>query len=320
MKKVIIIVVAICLALLSLLSLLFIKTDDELLITTFKQSYSLVSKIDEDDKLEVLIYINNKKASILNKNNISKTYLLDEYGNQINLKIDKITYLDYEQKILDNNYYLHSYVFDIDFNSNNEYSVYMKNAYLYVIVNDNTYKLEIGSFSYTKVLIYGDENNIISIGQLTPVINKIDINDTVLGLGLKIRNLSNKDIIIRNIELLDYSLKSSMNEIKDININNISSMNITELIGYSYNYKYDENIINNNVYIYIESNNEYMFLLPIKYTNDYPINSFGFRIEYFLNDQNNTIYEYYFDDYVYFRSNYVTYKSKDIVINKYENN
>ena len=127
MKKVVIIVVAICLA---LLSLLFIKTDDELLITTFKQSYSLVSKIDEDDKLEVLIYINNKKASILNKDNISKTYLLDEYGNQINLKIDKITYLDYEQKILDNNYYLHSYVFNIDFNSNNEYSVYMKNAYL----------------------------------------------------------------------------------------------------------------------------------------------------------------------------------------------
>lgn len=315
MKKVIVIVVMLCIL---LLPLFFINNNSELLITTFKKSYSIVSKIDEKDKLEVLIYINNKNSSILDIDNIIKSSIHDDESH-INLRIDSITDLDYTQVIKNNKFYLYSFIFDIEFESKNEFSLFMKKVMLALDLNETSYNLEIGSFSYNKVMHYGDSDNTISVAQITPLIDKIDVNDSILGIGLKLKNFSNRNIIVNSIDLLDYNVIPSLNEIKEVDINTINNKNISEILGYSYNFEYQDTLLDNKVLIYIENKNEYEFLLPIKYLNRYPVNSFGLKIEYCYEEDTDKIHTYYFDDYVYFNSNYITYKSSDIIINKYEN-
>lgn len=314
MKKVIVGIIITCTL---LFPLLFINNNKELLITTFKKSYSIVSKIDEKDKLEILIYINNKKASLLDKEKIVKSYISSEDA-VINLKIDKVTDLNYTQMIKENKFNLYSFVFDIEFNSNNEYSVFINNAILNIELIESSYNLNIGTLSYNKVLFYGDIDNSLSVSQIIPVINKLDVNDSILGIGLKIRNFSKNNIIIKDIEFLDYNIKPSLYEIKEVDISEINNKNISEILGYSYNYNYQDNITNDEIIIYVEEGNEYEFLLPIKYIKTYPIDSFGMEITFSYEGTGNKEYKYYFDDYVFFKSNYITYKNDDIIINKYE--
>lgn len=314
MKKVIVGIIITCTL---LFPLLFINNNKELLITTFKKSYSIVSKIDEKDKIEILIYINNKNASLLDKGKIVKSYISSEDA-VINLKIDKVTDLNYMQMIKENKFNLYSFVFDIEFNSNNEYSVFINNAILNIELIESSYNLNIGTLSYNKVLFYGDIDNSVSVSQIIPIINKLDVNDSILGIGLKIRNFSKNNIIIKDIEFLDYNIKPSLYEIKEVDISEINNKNISEILGYSYNYNYQDNITNDKIIIYVEEGNEYEFLLPIKYKKTYPIDSFGMAITFSYEGTGNKEYKYYFDDYVFFKSNYITYKNDDIIINKYE--
>ena len=321
MKKIIIIITSSIMIIISILILeIFLVKNETFMITTFKKSYEIVSKVEEKDIIEILIYLSNANAIVTSKDKINKCYIIDGNNNEnhINLKLINIINREYNQLIKNNNYYLFSYIFEIDFDVLSPYSVYINDASLNIILNEKNYGLNIGSFSYSKIPYYGDEKNMLSINKITPITENINGNDTLLGLGIGLRNTNKEDIIIHNISLLDYSIKASLNETKIISLEEITNKSIDQILGYKYEVQCND-ILSNSLNILIEDASNIEFVLPIKYYNSYPINSFGFSINYSLKTNKDIIYTYYFDDFVYFYSNYITYKSEDIIINTYEN-
>ena len=283
-------------------------------VTTFKRSYSILSEISEKDYIEIQLYITDKNVSLVDKNKINDCYLYDD-NNQLKLELIDLISINNSQivnKINDDLYYLYSYIFLIEYNVLTETDIYLDNAKLKINILDNEYEITIGSLSYTKINSFKTNNNIM-INKIIPIINFIDKNDLLLGLDITLTNTSNNDILIDKIELLDKNIKIGTNEIIYLKEEYQSDTNINEIIGYSYNYKY-EKIYDEELNLKINKNSTVHLLLPVKYLNEYKINSFGIEFDYIENNEEKIMY---FDDYLFFKSSYVTYKKDNVIIQTY---
>lgn len=282
-------------------------------IITFKKAYSIIMDSNKDNLLEILLFINNKNVSFLDKDKLENIYIADE-NEDILVKFLPVNIVDreYMQEIKGSNYNLYSYIFRFSDEIENSQELSIDKAYFNVTCCDNDMKIEIGSFYLFNIPYYGSTND-ISISRLKPLVNKINNNETLLGFGIEINNKEKEEIVINNIKLLNNSVIASLNDIISINDFNTND-NIKDVLGYDFDYKKTD-LITNNINIEIDKETKSYLFVPLKYIYDYVINSLAIEITYLINE---TEYKIYLDQFTFFVNEIISSPAYEVKIYTYD--
>lgn len=314
MKRKIIIIFSISLFVFITIFLVFsINKKETLKLTTFKKSYSIVSEMNEKDKLEILLYISTKDTSLVNKKEIFSSCITDNEDTLIPVRLNDIVDLNYSQMIKGDYYHLFNFVFDILLKPENELSVNIQNAYLQLEYGSVTTSTPIGSMFIQKVKRFGDENNNLSISRLKAVVNENKKNKTISGIAIELSNRCSEVIAIKDIKLLNESIGISNNEITSTDFNFNSDDSIEKVIKkpYSINEIKDDPFEEFDIY----AKSSISLIIPLYYIYEYPINSIGIKVTYVINGEEKNLY---FDDFVFFKDNYITYLNESVNIQTYD--
>ena len=288
-------------------------------VMTVPRSYSYVSTYSDDDEMDVLVYVSSQNSYITRKENIKNAYVTSsDENNTMKVDLIDIQNMNSNVKIYGHYFYLYKFSFDIPFKTTSEYELSISDAFLLLDYGTREITITLGSFYYYKMPYYGDVDNGLVVTNLKPVIGYIGDNKTICGIRIGLRNNALTDITICDIKLLDPNIYPSLGEIKiiDNEIGGLESM--SSILGYNYVVKPKEKAPG-EVALKITKNKEIEIVIPIKYLEDYPINSLGFIISY-QRSGSGEIIKYYFDDFVFFNSMKETYDENKVVINTYENN
>lgn len=318
MKKYLIFIPVIVILLIALIISIAMHIDS-FEVMTIPRSYSYVSTISDSDEMDVLVYVSSKNSYITRTSGIKNAYIKNNKNtDEVQIKILDITDCDVKTKVYGHTFYLYEFSFDITFPTTSEYELAINDALLILEYDTKDVTLELGSFYYYKTPYYGDNSNNLIVTSLKPVLGYLDENRTVSGIRIGLRNNSNQKIIICDIKLLDPNIYASLGEIKIIeeDINGLETM--SSILGYNYYLKTKEKD-DATINLEIDKKDEYDFIIPIKYLEDYPINSFGFIISY-KEENSDVIVKYYYDDFIFFNSMKETYDETKIKIATYENN
>lgn len=288
-------------------------------VMTIPHSYSYVSTYSDDDQMDILVYVSSKNSYITKKENVKNAYVKSSNEQDV-LKVDLIDILDQDSqmKVYGHIFYLYKFSFDLSFKTSTEYELAINDAVLMMDYGNKEINLQLGSFYYYKIPYYGDESNNLIVTSLKPVLGYLGDNKTICGIRVGIRNNSSDAITIKGIKLLDPNIYASLDEIKviDTEIGGLETM--SSILGYNYEIRSKE--VNEGVIdLTINKKTEIEVIIPVKYLDDYPINSLGFIISY-QEKNSSDIIKYYYDDFVFFNSMKETYDESKVVINTYENN
>lgn len=291
-----------------LISIIFLviklsKNNKVMKITTVKKSYDFVSLVDDVEELIVPMYINIDDGFILKKENINRAFITDEDEiNIMKIDINDIEKTGHIAKIDDENYFCYLYKFNI----RQKDKIVFKNAFLRLDCNRANIKINIGSVTINKIDSFDNSNGYISITNLKGIINTVkssnDINISkkdIFGIVLGIKNNSKQKLSITKITPLDCNYCESFCEGKIIDAIPESNENITNILGYEYEYFYGNGIIDNEKKLQIDADEKIYFLLPLKKISKYSSNSFGIMIE-FIEEKTNKKFEMYIDDFLFF--------------------
>lgn len=286
-------------------------------VMTIPRSYSYVSTYSDQDEMDVYVYVSTKNSYLTKKEYVSNSFICsNKTGDILNVKLLDITDCENKKKIYNHNFYLFKFSFDISFNTTTEYELSIKDAILTLDYNSKEVNLELGSFYYYKMPYYGDSTNHLTITSLKPILGYIEENRTVSGFRIGLRNNSSKKIRIVDVKLLDPNIYPSLREVKIVDDENgIETM--SSILGYNYNLKSKEVEIS-DLDLEINKNDNIDIVIPIKYIEDYPINSFGFIISY-IEDGSEEVIKYYYDDFIFFNSIQETYEESKLKISTYDN-
>ncbi|MBO4666776.1 MAG: hypothetical protein J5666_01415 [Bacilli bacterium] len=288
-------------------------------VMTIPRSYSYVSTYSDSDTMEVLVYVSSKNSYLTRKGSVENCHIkgknsLDEQ------KIDLLDIIDCDMKtkVYNHTFYLYKFCFDISFPTSTEYELSISDAIVTLDYGTKEVIIELGSFYYYKMPYYGDDCNDLVVTSLKPVLGYIGENRTISGIRIGIRNNTYTDITISDIKLLDPNVYPSLDDVKIISDETGSLEIISSILGYNYNIK-SNNDVEGEISLNISSKNEIEIVVPIKYINDYPINSLGFIISY-QEKGSSEIIKYYYDDYIFFNSIKESYDESYLIISTYENN
>ena len=287
-------------------------------VMTIPRSYSYVSTYSDQDEMDVYVYVSTKNSYLTKKEYVSNAFICsNKTGDILNVKLLDITDCENKKKIYNHNFYLFKFSFDISFNTTTEYELSIKDAVLTLDYNSKEVNLELGSFYYYKMPYYGDSTNHLTITSLKPILGYIEENRTVSGFRIGLRNNSSKKIRIVDVKLLDPNIYPSLREVKIVDDENgIETM--SSILGYNYNLKSKE-VETSDLDLEINKNDNINIVIPIKYIEDYPINSFGFIISY-TEEGSEEVIKYYYDDFIFFNSIQETYEESKLKISTYDNN
>lgn len=298
----------------TIIFLFVIKKDDSFDVTLFKKSYSLVSNDNSNSYLEVLFYVSDKNVSFVRSDKISYSSISDKNkDNLIELKPINVIDRKYTQVIKDKKFHLYSFVFLPVTKANDEFVFELSEAYLNINNSDNEYQFLIGSLYMRKVPFYGSKDE-VSLSNLKALVGYLDKNKTIIGIGIELNNFSNKNIVIKNFELLRSGLCASN---KDIIVNPKEydyNQDIDDLLGYQYNI-FETGIIDTAFNEEIESNSKKKFFIPLKYQNYYSVNSLGMIITY---EVNNDLRKMYIDEFVFFKDNSIVTRYDEVILYTYD--
>lgn len=288
-------------------------------VMSVPRSYSYVSTYTDNDEMNVLVYVSSKNSYLTKKEGVKNSYVSGNNDNDL-LKVNLIDIIDKENKtkVYGHEFYLFEFCFDIPFKTTTEYELSINDAVLTLDYGTKEVTITLGSFYYYKMPYYGDEQNNLIVTSLKPVLGYIGDNKTISGIQIGIRNNANVDITICDIKLLDPNIYPSLEEIKVLDgiVSGFETM--SSILGYNYEEK-SNSIDTGNVSLTVNKKDELVIVIPIKYLEEYPINSLGFIISYKENGSSEII-RYYYDDFVFFNSMKETYDERRVVINTYENN
>ena len=288
-------------------------------VMTVPRSYSYVSTYTDNDEMDVLVYVSSQNSYITKKENIKNAYVTSsDENNTMKVDLIDIQNMNNNVKIYGHYFYLYKFSFDIPFKTTSEYELSINDALLMIDYGTREIAITLGSFYYYKMPYYGDLDNDLVITSLKPVIGYIGDNKTVSGIRIGLRNNALVDITICDIKLLDPNIYPSLGEIKVIDNTFGGLESMSSILGYNYEIKPKEKE-EGEVSLKISKNKEIEIVIPIKYLEDYPINTLGFIISY-KESGNSEIIKYYYDDFVFFNSMKETYDESKVVINTYENN
>ena len=288
-------------------------------VMTIPRSYSYVSTYSDSDTMDVLVYVSSKNSYLTRKESVENCYIkAKDNHDEMKIELLDISDCDMKTKVYNHNFYLYKFSFDITFSVTSEYELSINDAILTMDYGGRKVNLTLGSFYYYKLPYYGDNTNDLIITSLKPVLGYIGENRTTYGIKIGLRNNGRDKINISNIKLLDPNIYASLDEVIKINESSNSYETMTSILGYNYSHKGDINQ-NGSLMISLDSKEEIEIIVPIKYLNDYPINTFGFIVSYKEASSDEEI-RYYYDDFTYFNSFKEIIDERMVVITKYENN
>ena len=287
-------------------------------VTTIKKTYSLVSPYKEEDSFEVLLYVSDKKAYVVNEDKIGECVITDrEENNVIEVDIISITDKFEAMKINNEKYFLYSFIFKVDLKTDSDLRLEINDAILLMKYpnNDNDIvEVEIGNFYYYKIPYYGDEKENLVVSKIKPLVNYVGYNKSLAGIDFEFYNQINKDIIIDKIEILNKDVVIGKNDICIIDEQFSSGDNIDHILGY--NYDFYNNVSNNENYdIVIKPGELVEILFPLKYQEEIIVDQLGLIINYSINGEK---YKVYYDDFVFFKQTSIKIDASKLEIKTYE--
>lgn len=297
------------LSILVLLVIIITKNVPQLLeVTTFKKAYNMVL-VNEDESLEIPLFISNTNSYFTEKANIESIIISN---NDETLKFNLESINENKEKILLKDKWFFKYVYKLKpiIDKTVDITLEMKNAKLEISFKRGTNSsIAIGSLC---IYSFNNTSENLSIIKLKGLVNDFDGNKLV-GVLMGLKNNTKEDLIIKNIYPLDININASYAEIIELNDFN-QKENISYILGY--NYKLYENIENDNLEISLSD--EIKLFIPIKYKDRITVNKVGFLIEYVMN---NELHYYIIDDFLFFDSNdYLISDIRGLVFYTYEYN
>jgi len=286
-------------------------------VTTFKKSYSYVSKYQENEEIIINVYINQLDSYITQGENIESSYITDNNNeDHIILNLKKVNNCQEKISLNKDEFHLFQYIFDIEFLTDSDFSLEIDNAYLCLeYAQDDFIKIGIGSFSFYKVEGFGSED--LSIARLKGVVNTVNNVKTLVGIAINFKNNNTIDLTITNIIPLVLKVETSNNDVKKLNSFNYNSGDtIKSILGYEFN-PYQSNSSDIDLNLQINDLEDDYYIFPLKHQNIYPVNKVGFIVEYEID---NIKKKMYFDDFTFFTSSkYSKNEINKLIYYTYEN-
>ena len=266
-------------------------------------SYNITTLVDEDNFLNINLYVNNDKSYFVDKYQINECYI-QNIDSIIDLEINNIYNTKEVVKYKNTNYYKFIYKFKVLFNTTEEIKWNLNDVTLYLRYNDNKeYNLNIGDISINKI---NDNDTILAISNIKPLTSVINNNTILTGLIIGVRNSKeNNSIIINKISVLDANI-SVGNKIEILNdIPKTNSFNEVSNYNYSSIKKGEE-----EVNIKVTNASTYLFI-PIFYNNVTVASKFPIEISYIYN---NDLYRYVLYDYTFYEPINVIINDNNLII------
>lgn len=305
----------ISLAIIGLIAL-FSQEQQSFRLTTLPKSYSLISRVDEKEKISILLYFDVSNLPFDPYDKQIHFSLRDKNNeNSLPLKLESTIFTDESLEIQGDLFYLYEFLFEIDFTTNSAYDIEFVEAYLVINRNPDQaeVKLLIGNLSFTKVDSF--LNSHFSITKLKATVNVLQHTKSVVAFEIGIRNSLNENVEILEVYPLLPQVQVSVNDVFEItNLNYSSSTNIEELLGYEYHVL---GISNNDLLnIVLLGNEEQCYYFPLKISSQFKVTQFAIKMKYQVGDE---LFEGYIDDFVFFSDYFISQAEiNQMVIHTYE--
>jgi hypothetical protein len=305
----------ISLAIIGLIAL-FSQEQQSFRLTTLPKSYSLISRVDEKEKISILLYFDVSNLPFDPYDKQIHFSLRDKNNeNSLPLKLESTIFTDESLEIQGDLFYLYEFLFEIDFTTNSAYDIEFVEAYLVINRNPDQaeVKLLIGNLSFTKVDSF--LNSHFSITKLKATVNVLQHTKSVVAFEIGIRNSLNENVEILEVYPLLPQVQVSVNDVFEItNLNYSSSTNIEELLGYEYHVL---GISNNDLLnIVLLGNEEQCYYFPLKISSQFKVTQFAIKMKYQVGDE---LFEGYIDDFVFFSDYFISQSEiNQMVIHTYE--
>lgn len=269
------------------------REKDNHIFLVYPKEYSVLSK-DDNPIFTVEIYANEKDSVYLKKETIDNVKIYD-FSSKDYLTCDiheiekNMEYIKYE----DNKYY--KYRLNIELPIKKQTELKFNEAYLKI----NYLTSEIISFYLGNFNVINYENNsAFIINRMKGVINKINNQDTLVGIYLELNNYLDQDVIITKINFTsnqittNYDYLSVVEEISDDyqeSIDNIVKMK------YNLYQKSDKQ----ECLLQINKDSKTKIFIPLTYLKDNSVNQTGIIITYLYK---NETYQQVIEPFVFFNS------------------
>ena len=286
-----VIIIALALLVSGIVVFIVIKTlnSNEVFLTIVPKSYCYVSLNNEEKEIELMVYVSDKKSFVTKEEKVIHSYI-ESYDRIDKLLINLVGIKDLNTKVYINNrnYYLYSYKYEVPVKAEEEYELSIPNAIVIMDFPEDEVKLNIGSFYFQKVPYYGDKESNLSVSRVKGIVNYVDNNKTLVGVLLGFRNLSTRNIYIKNIEIIDKTVYPAMNEAIVKKEEFGYSDSISKILGYDYDYYKGEE--NNNCNFLVKGEEILEIVVPLKYKSNYIIDNISFKISYEIDGELFTFY------------------------------
>lgn len=246
-----------------------IRKKDIYYYLTSDETYYLESS---DTSFNVVFYSNHKEDVYVSQEAISniflKSHTCEDY---YELNIKNVKEINNSIEYNDKTYYEKVLGLNLPLEVNEDYQV--NDCYLEInYLSKEKIKLDIGSI----IIYHSIASNHIEVSHMKAVVNTINNNELLVGIGLSLN--SSENVKITSIKPLDNRIWIQSNKInKIIDDNYLNTINISELLDTEYNYLEKDN---NDIEILLDKENKVHYIIPLGYEKLILTNKMGLRIEY----------------------------------------
>jgi len=256
-------------------------------ILSFTKNYARL--MTESETITIPLYIDSDDSFITEKNNITNSRISDDL-NEISVEI--IAIRNDESISLYKNKEYYNYFFEIGFDWTNleNLNFTLDNAQLSLTYkNGEEFKFNIGNMSLSFISI--NPSNYLDISNLSGIVNEVENEKYLVGLNLKLLNLSNNEIRINQISTNADFIKFDLKNVQETQVSYDSNYDFNLIIpGYDHFEMLEEKsfVLDDNYYL----------VIPIVYDKEFiKINRFPLFIEY---EYNNQVQLLVIDDFLFF--------------------
>ncbi|MFA7560792.1 MAG: hypothetical protein WCY80_01670 [Candidatus Izemoplasmatales bacterium] len=280
----------------SLIGFMFIAVILILLIKPKNNSINILSVennymriITENEPLSIVLFYDDVDNFLLEKTNISRVSISDEY-NEIELTIDSIDVSAVPITYQNNHYYEATFNLNFDWNNLEGLNLNFSSAKLNInYINEVKYNFQIGDVNLSFLSLQSPAY--LDINRMYGIVNEIGDSKTLLAVALKLDNLTNSPITIKNIYSNNLKLGFNLENTKITKEVYLAETNIQEVIP-------DYYLIENPNAIDIHLNEENFYIIPLIYLEEYTkITRLPIYIDYLYQ---NKVHTYVIDDFLFF--------------------
>lgn len=283
------------------------RNNNKQILLIYPKEHYVLSKTD-DPCFNLDIYSDKEDSEYLNINIIDNIQIYNNINQDyITTKVKEIIktdeYIEYEKK----KYYKNSIIIELPISKNTVMNI--ENADIKInYKTDKSINLYLGSIN---IIEYQSDNSFI-INRMKGLVNKINSQDSIIGIYMQLYNNTENDIIITNIEYTSNTIISNYDYIKKVEeINESNNELINEVLKIDYNIYQQSN--NKNCNFNINKNEQIKLFIPLTYLKDNVVNQTGIIIKYIKDNQN---YQQIIEPFIFFNSLENKFEVSKVVIDQ----